>query len=150
MNTRVEALEAIDHDHENKEVLDGITAEKVAAWDVAEKNAKDYADGLNTAMDARVKVVEEASATHAKQVDLEAEVQARKDADAAIEAKIGEVAEGKTVVGMMNEAIDAINNEETGILKQAKDYTDAEVKALADSLVEISTSEINALFGITE
>lgn len=171
MNARVEALEAIDHDHDNKDVLDGITAEQVEAWDAAEQNAKDYVDGLNTAMDARVKVVEEASATHAKQADLEAEVQARKDADAAIEAKIGEVAEGKTVVGMIADAqaaatyddeevrglisdnadaIDAINNEETGILKQAKDYTDAEVKALADSLVEISTSEINALFGITE
>ena len=44
MNTRVEALEAIDHEHENKEVLDGITAEKVSAWDAAEQNAKDYAD----------------------------------------------------------------------------------------------------------
>lgn len=44
MNTRVEALEAIDHEHENKEVLDGITAEKVSAWDAAEQNAKTYAD----------------------------------------------------------------------------------------------------------
>lgn len=35
MNTRVEALEAIDHDHENKTVLDGVTAEKVTAWDSA-------------------------------------------------------------------------------------------------------------------
>jgi hypothetical protein len=38
MNTRVEALEAIDHDHENKTVLDGITAEKVEAWDKAQVN----------------------------------------------------------------------------------------------------------------
>ena len=44
MNTRVEALEALDHDHENKEVLDAITAEKVALWDGAEQAAKDYAD----------------------------------------------------------------------------------------------------------
>jgi hypothetical protein len=44
MNTRVEALEAIDHEHENKEVLDGITSEKVSKWDSAEQNAKDYAD----------------------------------------------------------------------------------------------------------
>ena len=77
MNTRVEALEAIDHDHSNKAeldlivsgdkakwddaaakahehankgVIDGITAEKVAAWDAAEGNAKTYADGLNTTM----------------------------------------------------------------------------------------------------
>lgn len=45
MNERVEALEAIDHEHENKTVIDGITAEKVAAWDAAEQNAKDYVDG---------------------------------------------------------------------------------------------------------
>lgn len=45
MNTRVEALEAIDHEHVNKAVLDGITADKVNAWDAAEQNAKDYADG---------------------------------------------------------------------------------------------------------
>ena len=33
MNARVEALEAIDHEHANANVLNGITVEKVAAWD---------------------------------------------------------------------------------------------------------------------
>ena len=32
------------HTHNNKSVLDGITAEKVAAWDVAEANASAYTD----------------------------------------------------------------------------------------------------------
>jgi len=46
-------INAIDnHSHENKTVLDGITAEKVSAWDAAEKNAKDYADGLADNYDA--------------------------------------------------------------------------------------------------
>lgn len=88
MNSRVEALEAIDHDHSNKalldsytqteanlsdavakkhehsnlEVLEGITSAKVTAWDSAEQNAKDYAktyaDGLNTSMDERVDALE--------------------------------------------------------------------------------------------
>ena len=85
MNTRVEALEAIDHEHSNqtvldgitetkvstweeaygkahehanKSVIDGITAEKVSAWDASEQNAKTYADGLNTAMDGRVAAIE--------------------------------------------------------------------------------------------
>lgn len=35
MNTRVEALEAIDHEHDNKAVLDGITADNVADWNEA-------------------------------------------------------------------------------------------------------------------
>lgn len=85
MNTRVEALEAIDHDHSNKaeldliasgdkakwdeaynkrhehsnlSVLEAITAAKVAAWDAAESNAKTYADGLNSAMNTRVASLE--------------------------------------------------------------------------------------------
>lgn len=85
MNTRVEALEAIDHDHANKAELDkiadgdkakwdaaaaishehenatvlaGITSTKVAAWDAAESNAKGHADGLNTAMNTRVLALE--------------------------------------------------------------------------------------------
>lgn len=40
------------HTHTNKDVLDGITAGKVAAWDAAEQNAKDYADGLASNYDA--------------------------------------------------------------------------------------------------
>ena len=54
MNTRVEALEAIDHDHSNKAVLDGITAEKVTAWGAAESNAKKYTDEEINALDATV------------------------------------------------------------------------------------------------
>ena len=49
LNSRIEDLEAIDHEHENKEVLDGITAEKVSAWDAADQNAKDYADAAKDA-----------------------------------------------------------------------------------------------------
>lgn len=41
---RVTALEGKAHEHENQTVLDGITADKITAWDAAEQNAKDYAD----------------------------------------------------------------------------------------------------------
>lgn len=59
------------HEHENKAVLDGITAAKVSAWDAAEQNAKDHADGLNTAMDARVVTLEGASHTHENKTVLD-------------------------------------------------------------------------------
>ena len=52
---RLDALEAISgqsHVHDNKEVLDGISSDKVAAWDAAEQNAKDYADSLAGNYDA--------------------------------------------------------------------------------------------------
>lgn len=91
MNTRVEALEAIDHEHANKGLLDTYTqteanladavAKKhehanagelakiadgdVAKWNAAEKNAKDYADGLNTDMNARVEALEAIDHEHA-------------------------------------------------------------------------------------
>ena len=45
MNNRVTTLEDKSHKHENSEVLNGITSEKVSAWDSSEQNAKDYADG---------------------------------------------------------------------------------------------------------
>ena len=35
MNTRVEALEAIDHNHANKTVIDSITSDKITAWDAS-------------------------------------------------------------------------------------------------------------------
>ena len=44
MNAQIVALQESAHTHENKGVLDGITAEKVAAWDAAEANAKGYTD----------------------------------------------------------------------------------------------------------
>lgn len=46
MNTRVEALEAIDHEHANKTVLDGITAAKVSAWDAAQANVLEGIAGV--------------------------------------------------------------------------------------------------------
>lgn len=107
------------HAHENADVLDGITEEKVAAWDAAEANAKahaeekvnelangtiaDHTTEINS-LDGRVDVLEEVSATHAKQADLEDEVTRATEAEGAINAKIGEVAEGKTVVQMIADA----------------------------------------------
>ena len=53
---RVSALEGKAHEHENEDVLDGITSAKVTAWDNAEQNAKtyakEYADGLAKKYDA--------------------------------------------------------------------------------------------------
>lgn len=46
LKEKVNAAAEGNHSHANKTVLDGITAEKVAAWDAAEQNAKNYVDGL--------------------------------------------------------------------------------------------------------
>ncbi len=60
LDDRIKVVEGKAHEHANKEVLDGVSAEKVAAWDASEGNAKAYADEKNTAMDTRVKAIEEA------------------------------------------------------------------------------------------
>lgn len=57
---KINAASGVQHSHDNKTVLDGITAEKVSAWDNAEKNAKDYADGKDSAMNTRVEALETA------------------------------------------------------------------------------------------
>lgn len=59
------------HIHENADVLAGINADKVAAWDAAEQNAKDYADGLDEAMDERVAALEAIDHEHANKAVLD-------------------------------------------------------------------------------
>lgn len=118
MNTRVETLEAIDHDHENKSVLDGITATKVAAWDAAEKNAKDYADALDEDMDERVQALENKFTGDDSVADQIADA-------VAAEAGLREAADAE-----LQKAIDAI---------EADYLTSTEEKALQDQIDAIDT-----------
>lgn len=125
MDTRVKVLEEIDHEayigadealknelegkinaidnhsHTNKDVIDGITAEKVSAWDAAEKNAKDYSDGklaeaktaISSEIDADVK-----AASDALTVEINKKAN---DADLAAIAKTGstdDLAQGTKVL----------------------------------------------------
>jgi hypothetical protein len=46
LKARTSALEKDSHAHENANILNGITSEKIDAWDSAEQNAKDYVDDL--------------------------------------------------------------------------------------------------------
>lgn len=107
MNTRVEALEAIDHSHTNADELDKIADGDVAKWNAAEQNAKDYADGLNTAMDGRVAdleaLFEDGEGSVADQIAdaVAAEAALREAADAELQAQIGTAsAEGKEASGL--------------------------------------------------
>lgn len=92
---KVNAAAEGNHAHANKTVLDGITEAKVTAWDAAEQNAKDYADGLagnydasgsaaaaeqaaktyadglNTAMDTRMQAVEGKAHEHSNKTVLD-------------------------------------------------------------------------------
>lgn len=57
-NADIKDAVAKKHSHANTEVLEGITAEKVAVWDASEANAKSYADGLNSTMNTKVDAID--------------------------------------------------------------------------------------------
>lgn len=62
------------HEHANKDELDKIVDGDVAKWNAAEQNAKDYADGLDEAMDARVEDLENVGATKVEASDTNGNV----------------------------------------------------------------------------
>lgn len=68
------------HEHANKAELDKVVTGDVAKWNAAEQNAKDYADGLNTAMDTRMQAVEGAKHTHSNKAVLDGITQDMVDA----------------------------------------------------------------------
>ena len=86
------------HAHENKEVLDGINAEKVTAWDEAQAGAEAKAAELDAALklelqaeiDADVKAVaDDLALEKAKIVELQTFVEGHKDFDASeLEGKV--------------------------------------------------------------
>ena len=71
LKAKVNAAAEGNHSHANKAELDKIVEGDKAKWDAAEKNAKDYADGLNNAMNTRVLAVEEQKHTHANKTVLD-------------------------------------------------------------------------------
>jgi hypothetical protein len=140
MNTRVEALEAIDHDHANKAELDLIaTGDKakwdaaaakahehansaeldkiaegdVAKWNAAESNAKAHADSLNTAMTTKVDGVGTRVGT------LETTITTKADAED------------------LEDAVERIAKNETDI---------AALTTSVNNFVAITSDEVNALF----
>lgn len=84
---KVNASAAANHTHDNMTVLNGITAEKVAAWDAAEQNANDHADDLNEAMNTRVEALEAVDHTHANKALLDTYTQTEENLADAVAKK---------------------------------------------------------------
>jgi len=84
---KINAASGVQHSHNNKTVLDGITADKVSAWDAAEQNAKDYADDLDEAMNARVEALEAVDHEHANKALLDTYTQTEADLADAVAKK---------------------------------------------------------------
>lgn len=71
LKEKVNAAAEGNHSHSNKAELDKIVEGDKAKWDAAEQNAKDYADGLNEAMDGRMQAVEDKAHEHENKVVLD-------------------------------------------------------------------------------
>lgn len=114
------------HSHENATVLDGINADKVATWDAAEQNAKDYADGLNTAMDTRVKALEEIDhdAYIAADTALKTELQGE------IDAEVKVVSDALAAYKTANDAEVAKKANSADVYAKTETYNKTEVDAL--------------------
>jgi hypothetical protein len=122
----IDALEAASHTHDNKTVLDGITAAKVEAWDAAEANAKADAKTAQDAADAAQKSADDAAA---------AAKAAQDDVDA-LEEKVGTVAEDKTIVEMISDAQTAATYDDTALAARVKAVED-------DHLVKDDKTELS-------
>ena len=137
---KIEALEGSNHTHENKGVLDGITAEKVAAWDAAEANAiadaeaKYQVKGEYEAAGAAAQALADAIADAESKYQVKGEYEAAGAADAALAAAKAD-AEAKYQVKGEYEA--------AGAAAQAL----ADAKAYSDELNNAMDERVDALEG---
>lgn len=115
--------------------------------------AKDYAEELNSAMDNRVAVIED---DYLKGSDKEALAAATSAVDAKAEANKATIAANAADIAKNTAAIDAINNETTGILANAKEYTNTEVAKANDAAIKAQAAadkaqgEVDTLEGVVE
>ena len=154
---KITALEGKAHEHANQDVIDGITAENITAWNAAEGNAKTHAEALNSLMDGRVKVVEGTSHEHSNKDVLDgitsAKVSAWDAAEGNAKAYAKEYADGlavnydnkgaaasaltdaKTYADGLNAAMNIrVAAIETDYLSSANIATNAEVTAALDGV----------------
>lgn len=173
LEAAVDALESVDAGFETRiaaveakftgedSVADLIAAAKQEAIDAAAKDAADkgavvlseaqkYADNLNTSMDARVAAVEAASATHAAAADLTALAGRVTTAEGEIDTLQSEM-DAVEALAAANKAAHEANAAAIATkaaqadLETAVGRIEANEAAIA-AFVEISESEINALF----
>ena len=131
---KINAASGAQHSHDNKSVLDGITADKVSTWDASEQNAKDYADGLDEAMDTRVKAVEAAIGENGSvATQIKTAIEALDFTDTAVDGEyVSAVNEVDGKISVTRKALPDYTN--TYDAKGAADTAFENAKAYADGL----------------
>lgn len=134
---RIAAVESKAHEHANKTVLDGITTEKVAAWDAAEANANTYTDGQVASVNSVIGTVEEGK-TVVQMIEA-AQAAATYD-DTEVKA---DVAENTEAIAKLTKA----HTDDKAELVAADEAMDVRVAALEEiEHVEITDAQIDELF----
>ena len=117
MNTRVEALEAIDHDHANKDELDKIADGDVAKWNAAQANAEATAAAALASAKSELEGKITAEATTARAAE-------KANADAIAVLNGSETTDG-SVAKALADAKAYADQAETDAVATANAYTDA-------------------------
>ena len=133
------------HEHANKAELDLIQSGDKAKWDAAESNAKAHADSLNEAMDGRMDAVEAAIAEGGDTAKaIEEAKKAGTDAQEAVDA----LAEGAVATNTSNIATLTQTHATDKANLEAADTAMAERLQALESVehVEITEEEINQIF----
>lgn len=142
MNLRVEALEAVDHDHTNKTVLDGITSTKVSGWDDAASKKHEHSNkallDTYTQTEANLKDAVDKKHNHANKTELDLIASGDKNKWDTAAAKAHEHGNKTVLDGITSAKVTAWDN----ALDNAKSYTDG----LIAEFEEVTTAEIEALF----
>lgn len=158
-----------DLDSHTGDTVAHITAEERTAWNASEKNAKDYADGLNSTMSARVDALELIDHDHANKAELDliasgdkakwdaAEAKAHEHANSAELAKIadGDVAKWNgaqaaaeaTAAAALATAKSELEGKITAAETAAKGYADTEVGKVQTALDTYKTANDTAVAG---
>ena len=144
MDSRVDALEASSHSHDNKTVLDGITAKKVNAWNSAKADAISSA---KTYTDATIEALNLASTYEAKGTAQNlinglnlAETYAKKEVESTISTLVGKDT-GKSVRSVSAEEVAKIvNSADTryDTLKEIADWIISDTTGSAQMANDIS------------
>lgn len=144
-------------DEHEADAVAHITAAERTAWNAAEQNAKDFATGLNNAMDARVDALEAIDHEHANKAELDkiadgdvakwngAQAAAEATAAAALAGAKTEL-EGKiTAEETRAKVAEKANADAIGIINGADTVDGSIAKALKDAKAYADTAESDAV-----
>lgn len=117
-----------------------ITAAERTAWNAAEQNAKNYADGLKNTIDAAYAAADATLKTELQGYADQAETDAVNTAKGYTDTEVGK--EKTRAEGKEAELAAAITSGDEATLSAAKSYADTQVKALEDGKVAANAAAI--------